>query len=450
MDVKRLQAVVIGLLLTAAAATGGALAAPVPLSLDEALRLATARAEAVVDAAHAVEAAEVALAREQESFGTRISLSGRANLSDRGVRFRPVVSGSGALGPAVSWSATSLRESDGDAVISVSVQLWPPARDSAAVRNLQNAQSSLESARDALGRARAQAVVSTVEAYRQYQLAVARLALAEAELDAAREAYARTEAGVAAGRTSRSALIQAEITVLQSEERVASAAARVESAKVRLARLVGLAPDEFTTDPFDEEHFRAEERHYVVPDREAYVAEVVANSADVAARELAWERAQEGVARARRDWGLGLSLSASVESSGGDAVDWMVGLTGTYALADAGARRNALRAAELELARAERELERARKAAAEEARTAIRTLESALRAFESASAVERLRRLDLEVAREALRLGSITERELGERQRALDAAVLDAAEAALNVRLAAMRLALLKGEAPSP
>lgn len=451
MGVKRLKAVVVSLLLAAFVAGGGALAAPAPqLSLDEAIRRATARAEAVVDAEHAVETAEVALAREQEAFGTRVTLSGRTSLNDRGVRFRPVVSASGALGPAASWSATSFRDNDGDAQISVSVQLWPPARDSANVRNLQNARSALESARDALERTRAQTVVTTVEAYRQYQLSIARLALAEAELEAAREAYARTEAGVAAGRNSQSALIQAEITLLQSEERVASAAARVESAKVRLARLVGLSPEEFTTDPFDETDFQADEGDLAVPDGESYVADVVAASADVAARELAWERAKEGVARAQRDWGLGLSLSASVESDRGQDVDWSVGLTGTYALADAGARRNARRSAELELARAERELARAREAAAEEARTAIRTLESAMRAVESASAVQRLRRLDLEVAREALRLGSITERELRERERALEAAVLDWAEAALNLRLAAMRLALLKGEAPLP
>src|SRR5690606_8406039 len=120
---------------------------------------------------------------------------------------------------------------------------------------------------------------------------------------------------------------------------------RVESAKVRLARLVGLSPEEFTTDPFDETDFQADEGDLAVPDGESYVADVVAASADVAARELAWERAKEGVARAQRYWGLGLSLSASVESDRGQDVDWSVGLTGTYALADAGARRNARRSA---------------------------------------------------------------------------------------------------------
>ncbi len=425
-----------------------------PLNLEEAVNLAVQRSEEVVSAERALRSAQIALEEARSAYGTGVTLSASAEIDEsRRVDADASVRATGALGAGMSWTATAYSkppnsDTTGNAV-SVTYQLWPPATDRREWTALAGAEHAIAEARTALARARAEAGLNALQLYRTLQLNVERLRLAEAMQDEARAKLTQVEEAIAAGRASMSDKINQEIVLLEHRESVASRRAQVAKLRSQLARLIGRRPAEIVLSKLDESTLTDVVRGPTdLPDQEEAIQAAVAVSADVRAAGKALEDAKQAVAAARRNSGMSLSLNGRVEQDLSGEVDWLVGVSGSYALSDAGRRRRAVESAELNLERAQTAYDTAIRSVSEAVTESLHSIESAGRSLEIAVAVEELRRLDVSVAQQQAAQGVLSEAQFSARRRSLQAAILDRVAAELTLQLERSRFDLLVGRTP--
>ena len=428
------------------------------LPLGEAIARAREHAPEVVNARRSAERAALSVESAEIALKPSASASATAVGSDGAGGGRVSLSGSGTLGPGVTWnlSAAASRQSGPlglqgfndplSATLSVSVRLWPPGSDGEAWRTLSTRRSELDLALERLAQAQRNAQVSAAEAYGRLAIARARLALAvEAHASAARE-LDRILDLKARGMVSDADVIRAQITLLEQEGAVINQRENVASLTETLAELVGLPVAAVAELGLEEVGDTGD--GWTPPDKHAAMERAIAASTAVMAAARSLESAKESLEVLRREGGASLSVGGSISGGAGDPVDWTVRVDGSYALFDSGAHANRVASAERSVAEAEIALDAAIEEVAKAVETAYRDLASAERSVAIAAATVSLRTREAEIGAEQAARGLISDTALARLERDARSAQLDLENAKLTQRIALMKLKVLLGLDP--
>jgi len=409
----------------------------------------------------------------------------RARLAAEGAG--AIVSGTVRTGAEASWRAEDAGPAGpagwdaefGAIAVSTSWLVVPagPAYDAA-----QRALRGLELALDALADARRDAAVDALERVVELERLAAELALAEGRLDLARRTRGVVADQLAAGTVGPAAVADADLGVLQAEGEVANARADVAAARVAFERAFGAPVDTLWTPARDPLAALAASAAAVAAAPPLVLGSdefdaAVAGSNGVGAAQRDVDDAVTALARARREAGVTVGLSASLVNTG-DAgrltlgAGWdtrslqpsadlsydpwndasaqtAVTLGANLSWAFGGANATAVAQAEVDLALATEWLAQARSAAALELENLLRADEQARRNVALAAERHAQRLAQLASLRIRADLGQVSPLDL--RRAELDA--LDAALTLLRaddqLQAARLRLETALGRTPS-
>ena len=418
-----LRAEVLWVLFAVVLATGPAMgqgevdarpAAPLELSLEEAVRLALGSSRAAIAARLGRDEQEWAVAAEEERYDLRATIGATAEARSHADETAEIFVGPRIRVPTGGEFALTWREpigGDGDqsfgAVLSFSQPLlrgFGTDIDTAPLRKarLQD-RIAVRSFRDAA----ADIVGTVISAYRAVLRAQRRVEIGRAALERARGQLATNRKLVEGGRMAPQDLVQTEAEVADREYALVDSENALEEARSTVVNVLDLEDD--ARPELEPEAAVVAER----PELDASLETAFALRTDWLRAEIGMELAQIDLRLAHDDRLWDLSLDAEASRAGtGDGNSWSGALNLTVPLWDGNPRRAVLRARN-GVRRAEMALAETRQGIRIEVRRAVQGTAVALRQVDAARQARKLAERKLEIERRKLQEGLSSAFQLG-------------------------------------
>ncbi len=425
-----------------------ALAQPLPLSLEEAMRRAGATSEQVDIAEAALQRARGEQLRARGGFFPQLAATlGYEHTLES--EFDAVSVPAGGEAPAFLRELPFGREHIYRAGLSASQILFAGGRLRAGAALAASARRSAE-----LGvtTSRAKAVLDAAEAYYDAVLAEHLFASAGAALTQAEQTFAQARLGHEAGNLSEFELLRAQVAEAAQRALLVQRRTARALAFVRLRQLLALPRDREValTTSLDEHELGT------AGDAAQHLSGTVAAATRTAVRQVeeAVQQREAALTVARADYLPALRLVSQYGKVGyperwnGLAWDelrtnWTVGVELSLALFAGGATYGAVLTAEADLLEAQARLRLARELAQLEAETADEQLAAARAAFAASRGATEQARRAYDIAEVRYRSGLSTQLELSDARLQLQQAEANRAQAARDLEVAHLRLALL-------